>query len=331
MILSAPYSQQLFTAIADAWPRHVRALGIAATAGPVLAALVWALARIRERRPLRYAALGLGLAIGAGYTAADDLSFAESFHFVEYGLLGWLWSRALAQADGRPAGDASSIVLPPLMAGAIVGTVDEWFQWFIPIRAGEARDVALNVIASGCGLLFAVALDPPARWTVMLGRESAMRLARWMVAAAAVFALFFQTVHVGRDVTEAEVGSFRSRYTGTELAAAARERTARWRTDPPLVQRRLSREDQYLTEGLWHVRRRNETWEAGDARAAWRENLILEKFYAPVLDTPSYAGAEHRWPAAQREEAAQRTAGHREPSASDAYAYPLYVWPWRMF
>ena len=67
------------------------------------------------------------------------------------------------------------------------------------------------------------------------------------------------------------------------------------------MQRRLGREDHYLTEGLWHVQRRNQAWDSADAAAAWRENRILEKFYAPVLDTPTYAGPTgHRWPAAQR-------------------------------
>ena len=34
--------------------------------------------------------------------------------------------------------------------------------------------------------------------------------------------------------------------------------------DPPIGLRRLSREDQYLDEGLWHVRERNGRWAAGD-------------------------------------------------------------------
>jgi hypothetical protein len=41
--------------------------------------------------------------------------------------------------------------------------------------------------------------------------------------------------------------------------------------------------------------------------AAWSENLILEKYYAPVLDTPSYVSRTgHRWPADQRAHADQR-------------------------
>ena len=85
---------------------------------------------------------------------------------------------------------------------------------------------------------------------------------------------------------------------------------AKWRRDPPLVVRRLSREDQYLAEGLSHVRQRNAAWNAGDIMTAWRENRILEAFYAPVLDTPTYASKlGNRWPGEQRADAASRSVG----------------------
>src|SRR5678816_530595 len=61
---------------------------------------------------------------------------------------------------------------------------------------------------------------------------------------------------------------------------------------------RTSIEDHYLAEGLWHVQRRNEV---EDAQRVWHENLILEKYFAPVLDFPTYStGAGAKWPAEQR-------------------------------
>ena len=111
----------------------------------------------------------------------------------------------------------------------MVGTLDGWFQWFIPIRTGEARDIVLNGVASGCGLLFAIAIDPPASPVAALGRESAVRVRRCGGAAAVLFGLFFLTVHVGHDVHDAEIGVFRSRYTATQLAVLARDRAERWR------------------------------------------------------------------------------------------------------
>ena len=53
-------------------------------------------------------------------------------------------------------------------------------------------------------------------------------------------------------------------------------------------------------------------------RAAWSENLILEKYYAPVLDTPSYISKTgHRWPAGQRTDAELRIVA--APGSSDSY------------
>ena len=337
VILSAPFVQQLFTAVSTNWGPQSRMLGIAATAVPIGAALAVAVARIRDRRPIRYLALASSLLLGGLYVVLGALSFTECFHFVEYGLLGWLFYRSVTLSgaprpslEGRalPPGDDGSVIMLPLLAGFIVGTVDEWFQWFIPIRAGEARDITLNVVATTCGLLFALSVEPPHRLAVALTQRSLRRVAACTGAAAIVFALFILSVHVGHDVRDPRIGTFRARYTGNELAELARDRARRWAVEPPVVLRRLSREDQYLSEGLWHVQQRNLAWEAGNLSAAWRENLILETFYAPILDTPTYAGPErHRWPADQRADVEERPGVDRAPLVSDAYRYPLFIWP----
>lgn len=322
VILSAPFVQQLFFVLSSDWPEQFQRIAIGATVVPTCLALLYAAARIRSSFLLRYALLAIALVIGAGYVVVNALSVTERFHFVEYGVLGFLFYRAW-----RPVSDASAFVLP-VVAGTIAGVFDEWFQWFIPIRAGEARDIVLNAVASVCGLLFAVSVDPPERFTTRLRPHSRMSVGAWSLAGVAVFTAFFLTVHVGYDVSDSEVGSFRSRYSAEALARVSHERAERWRNAPPLVQRRLWREDQYLTEGLWHVARRNDAWTAGDVSTAWRENLILEKFYAPVLDNPTYADRTgHRWPSAQRADAAERGGRNTSPQVSDAYPYPLYVWP----
>ena len=89
-----------------------------------------------------------------------------------------------------------------------------------------------------------------------------------------------------------------------------------------------------MEEGLWHVRRRNQQWAVGNHLRAWNENLILERFFTPVLDTPSYASPEAgRWPTEQRADAVIR-ARYRTPKApyvSDAEPYPILLWPKRQF
>ena len=321
VILSAPFVQQAFTAASGAWGPYFKAAGIAATALPVGAALLVVAISIRDRHLARYGALATSLAIATAYALIDELSFAETFHFVEYGLLAWLFHCS------RRTRDDGVLILMPLVAVVVVGILDEWFQWFIPIRTGEARDIALNGVASVCGLLFAVAIDPPTRFTAWRHRGSAIRLLGSGGVVVALFALFFLTVHVGHDVYEVEVGMFRSRYTAAELYGLARDRAERWRARPPRVQSRLSREDQYLTEGLWHVQRRNQALSAGDLPDAWRENRILEQFYAPILNVPTYANLfGHMWSAEQRLDIDAQSGANRVPVTSDAYPYPLYVW-----
>ena len=316
VILSAPFVQQAFTAVLSIFP----AIGITATALPIAVAVLIAAARIRHQRRLRFAALIGSVAIGAAYVRINALTATESFHFVEYGLLGCLFYFALL-----PAGDGS-ILVQPVLAGIATGILDEWFQWFVPIRAGEVRDIALNAVASGCGVLFAISLRPPSPLTLRLARGSRARVGGWAAGALVLLALFVFTVHVGHEVQDPEIGTFVSRYTAAQLVELARDRHARWREAPPVSLRRISREDQYLSEGLWHVQRRNEAWANGDIASAWRENLILEKFFTPVLDAQTYASDTlHRWPAEQRAEAASRPGVDRRPVARTEYRWPLYV------
>jgi len=76
------------------------------------------------------------------------------------------------------------------------------------------------------------------------------------------------------------------------------------------------------------VRRRNEATAAGDLFAAWRENRILETFYAPVLDPPgSLSPAGFRWPAEQRVDIERRAQDDGRPYRSAAEPYPIFVWP----
>lgn len=287
LVLGAPFVGQITTTLRDV-ARGNYATVLAAIAGGAAALAVGvALFRIRERRRERYTWIVTALLIAVGYALASrtgvaDVDAAERLHFVEYGLVAVLFYQAW-----RPSDDVSVIIVP-LLAGFIVGCLEEWLQWFVPGRVGEARDVLLNLIAVGCGVLFSIGLDPRPRMSLELKPMSRRRVAVLAAAAIVVFGLFVQSVHMGHDIVDTEAGVFRSRYSARELAEVSAERAERWRSKPPLTWRRLSREDQYLSEGIAHVRRRNERWDEGNLQAARHENLILEKYYAPVLDTPSY-------------------------------------------
>jgi hypothetical protein len=301
-------------------------VGVLAAVG---AAILIAVLRIRERRRARFGLLLIALLIGGGYmwlnaTPYPEVNAVERVHFVEYGLIAWLFYRAVRlQGGGAGAVADISLVVTPLLLAFMVGTLDEWLQWFIPVRVGEAHDVLLNLTSIVCGLLFGVALHPPGAFSWRPRYHHARRLGLTAAIVWLVFASFVSQVHLGHDNVFPGIGSFRSHYTVDELLALQKDRLNRWNADPPRTLRRLSQEDQYLDEGIWHVRRRN----LAPPIEAWHENLILERFFAPVLDIPTYASpATSRWPIEQRQQIEASLRGMDILFASNAEPYPIVAW-----
>jgi hypothetical protein len=91
----------------------------------------------------------------------------------------------------------------------------------------------------------------------------------------------------------------------------------------------ISREDHYLSEAVFHIQERNRLYGSGDLRGAWKENRILERFYARVLEVGAPAS---KWPAEQRGNVAAALTGEERRYVSDAYPLPVYTlsrfWFW---
>jgi VanZ family protein len=332
LILAAPFIGEIRRAILTRFPGQFVHIISAVVVLAVATAVLIALARIREQRGWRYGAIALSLVVGMAYALAfrsgdPQVDAVERFHFVEYGLVTLLFYRAW-----RPAGDLSVIVLP-VLAGLLVGTFEEWFQWFIPARVGDVWDIFLNGVAIACGLIFSVALDPPVGFTPTLTRAGLRRVGAFGALLLVVFAAFFQSVHLG-SLIAGDRWRFRSCSTAAELDQASADRTTQWRNVVIERPKRLSAEDQYATEGLWHVQKRNLAWQANDVTAAWYENLILERYFAPVLDTPSYVSRTgHRWAREHRAEAERRFAAAPAAAEYESQAQPatIHVWPKRWY
>jgi VanZ family protein len=292
LIMSAPFIGQIRSAILRAFPgQFVAIMGIAVGVATG-AALGAAVIRIRDRRLLRYGLIVLALVTAVTYSIRSQLGnpvsdAVERFHFVEYGVITFLFYRAW-----RPLDDGGVLTLP-ILAGLIVGTLEEWFQWFIPARIGEVRDVLLNGAAIVSGLLFSLAIDPPARWNLRCGRRSLLQIAHLAIAGSIVFACFLDSVHLGYEIRDPEIGVFRSIYSAADL------------------------------DRLLHVQARNNAWE-GDIATAWFENRILEKYFAPVL------AIGHRWPPEQRADGQRRVgivAASSRPFVSHAQGeFPILTW-----
>ena len=328
LVLSAPFIGYVRSWIRTQFPgQFVRIVGGAiAVIGVGLVAA--SLARIRSRRALRYGALAISIAAAVLYSIAEatgvpEVDVVQRFHFIEYGVITFLFYRAW-----RPLEDPA-ILVNPFVAALLVGAADEWLQWFIPNRVGEMADIFLNGVAIACGLVFSLAALPPAAFSWSWHPGSLRRVGHIAAAFVLVFAAFVHVVHLGYEIRDDEIGTFKSRYARGALEAMAISKAEEWRAHPfPLVLRRVSREDQYMTEGVTHVQKRNELLAAHDAAGAWRENRILEKYYVPVLDTPSYISRSgHRWSAEQRAEVQSRTSDVRMEYVSAANPYPIYAWP----
>jgi hypothetical protein len=325
LVLAAPFVGQVRAIVQAALPGQFRIIIASVVGVSLVAAVVAAIVRIRENRVRRYGVIAAALLAGVVYATATstgnpDVDVVERFHFVEYGLITFLFYRVW-----RDRGDLGTLVAPAL-AAITTGIADEWLQWFIPARIGEMHDVLLNSAAIGCGLLFSLGLDPPPRLRLALAPGTGIPAAAFCSFVIVSGACFFQTVHFGYAVEDGG-NVFMSRFSMSDLEDAARDRVERWRRSPPVTWRRLSREDQYLSEAAWHVQRRNELAGDGEYVAAFRENQILERFFAPVLDTITFAVPEvSRWPADQKADMASRAQPDTRRYVSDAAPYPIYTW-----
>ena len=327
VILSSPFMGRLQSLLQSnlSARAYILLLG-GVVAGAILLAIVEAFRRSRQHRAWRAAAMAFAIAIGVVYTqlmstGVPTTDAVERVHFIEYGAIAVLFYRVW-----RRVGDPSTLILP-LLCGIAVGTVDEWVQWFIPYRVGEAHDVLLNLTSLACGVLFGIALEPPSSFSWRTQPVSVRRMGIAGAVVVLLFAGFVNSVHLGHQIDVAGVGRFLSRYPLDQLEALQRDRDVRWQSQPPVGISRLSREDQYLDEAIWHVRERNRLWGMQDATGAWHENLILERFFAPVLDRPTYMSPTGtRWPPEHRADAAA-SATPNPAYVSAAEAQPIMTWP----
>jgi hypothetical protein len=321
IVLGSPFIGELRGAIQNALPGQYRLVLGAIVAVAVAGAIGAALRRIRERRQTRYAYLGASVLLGVTYawataTGVADRDAVERFHLVEYGSLTFLYHRAW-----RAQGGVAALVLP-VVAVMLTGLADEWVQWFVPSRVGELHDVLINGAAIACGLLFSLGVDPHPPLRSPLGPPP--RLARALAMLVVGTTAFIHCVHLGFEIDDAATGTFRSRWSLAALDEARDQHTRRWNGVLPADAPLLSREDQYLAEALWHVRRRNEVAAANDWARAALENRIVERFFTPVLGAPGM-----RWPSGQQADIETRAAALPPVRASDADAIPVYLIDWR--
>lgn len=243
-------------------------------------------------RKLRYAGLGgVGLLLwiqtaGLGAELAR-VNVVEKVHVLEYGLLGWLLYRAIVPRREDGVNDPALLVVVFAVV-AVAGTLEEGVQWLVPRRIGDIRDVGINALSGLVGLLFGLVLEPPRRWSWWPAAARVRSASRAAAVALLAAGLFFGLAHLGYEISDPEIGRFRSRWTAEELLAISAERRREWALKAPKDLATWGVEDYFLTEAGWQLSHRNDAFRDGWYAAAWPANRILEKYYAPVLDLEGY-------------------------------------------
>src|SRR3982751_6078205 len=112
LVLSAPFIGFVRSWIRATFPGQFVRIIAGAIGLLAAAAVVAALLRIRERRALRYGALVAAVGCAVWYSLSEatgnpDVDVVQRFHFVEYGVIAFLFYRAW-----RALEDPSIVVLP---------------------------------------------------------------------------------------------------------------------------------------------------------------------------------------------------------------------------
>ncbi len=284
-VLAAPFLGLLRDALLEAFPRGFIYLLATAFGAGFLALLFrsWQIIRARGGRSYSGLLLVVGLVslqvfvFNRGNLRVD---MVEKVHLLQYGLLALLLYRAVRRTEDL------TLIAVPLLGALATGSLEEWVQWRAPLRVGEVMDVLLNVYAGLCGLIVGFSLDPPKRFRFSLAPRYRNAVAGLATFSLLSFGMFFQSAHLGYLLEDAEIGRFPSWHTAEELLKTSARRADSWRREPPQLDRVFGKEDRFVTEAGWHVAARNAAYQREDAYTAWRENQILERYYAPFLDLP---------------------------------------------
>ena len=223
-------------------------------------------------------------------------------------------------------------------------------QWLVPVRTGEMFDIGLNLYAGLAGSLVGLGLFGLGVFATSLREDSGLQIgwrpervlptprlptrvqvARTLVplavAVVVATATFIQFVHLGHEIVDPEVGTFRSFFTPDQLAAQNLRAASEWAIRPPGEMTPFEREDWFRTEAGWHVYARDlaqskEQWAIAD-----RENAILLKYYPAFLEHKSWRTGQAFALNAFDTAAIQRFAGaDADPATFYSAADPGRIW-----
>lgn len=212
----------------------------------------------------------------------------EVVHIGEYGLLGVLTGTILR----RHLGGRGAYVATLLYAGW-VGLLDELVQFYHPLRVGDLRDVRVNLVSAGLGVIYLAGVRNrpfprlPRGWEV---RAIALLLG----LVGSTFLWFYAETRSGNLISSPDCGTFRSRFTQAQLEDHLPHDPERYRriqardTARPVY----AMQSLYLSETRGHILHRD----GGDERTRTQEDIILRRFYRPAAEALDALGPQEPGP-----------------------------------
>ncbi len=94
------------------------------------------------------------LALGLAYSM--DIT-EERVHVIKFGILGFLFARDFSNIH------PTNRFLLATLAGFFVGVIDETFQWILPYRVGDVRDVVFDTGSTALGALVFLTSKKPSK------------------------------------------------------------------------------------------------------------------------------------------------------------------------
>lgn len=323
-----PFVRRLREFFVARWPAEL--IGYAVMAVVVAGTVAATTALYRRGTRVRFADTAWLLAVATVFVVWTRHLMGqpeEAVHFLEYGLLGALLHHAL-----RARIPDATVYAATILAGAMVGTLDEIIQWIVPGRFFDFRDIVLNTGAVALAQVAIWRLAPRAATPV--SRSSLQLVCRLAAAEVLLLTLCLAATPQriervaprlpGLATTGQDTGAiceygyrhaidafteFRSRLTTEELAKddAARASEVAAMVDASrgaygkFLDTVSPADDPFAYEARVHLFARNRN--LGETRQlqegseayrehmtiAFRENLILERFFGQTLEHSSFA------------------------------------------
>jgi hypothetical protein len=357
IFLVVPTARAIQKFVGEHWGRvFFGYLVIAGVAGAFLAILYLLIIRLKVRAASNYIWLSVCAALYIYFTLRLWRNPEEAVHFLEYGLLGFFLFRAW-----RLTIPDKAVYLASFLSGTLIGTFDEIFQWLMPGRYWDIRDVGLNALAVG---LFQVALWQGVRPKLASPRIAAKSIRKVSVLLAANLLLlglcmsntaertgaltgrfpalaFLEKEEPMREIKmkhkDPEIGSFYSRMTVERLKVADFEKSREYAQ----ILREWKDKDYnefleifnalntpFLYEMRVHIFRRDRKYDegqkAGSTRrkkeaflVAFKENLILERYFARTLRSSGYQWQQEK--SAAIEPLIEKNAAYASPVSKDLF------------